>query len=239
MLLQPAHVGLGDARVGLHREEQRDVDVPALGDHRLDRGDALRRSRNLHHQVRPADASKPVADLLDRPRRIMGQERGDLDRDKPVGAAGLVEDRPERVAGGDDVLGDQRLVRFGDARPPCPQPRKRLFIFGTFRDRLLEDGRVARHPGESIFLDEPSQFARANELPVDVVQPDALPDLPQQAQRILGLDLSHDCLRPFSRSLFAVSTTCSGVKPNSRITTGPGAEAPNRFTPMIAPSDPT
>ena len=36
-----------------------------------------------------------------------------------------------------------------------------------------------------------------------------------------------------------VAITCSGVKPNSRITTGPGAEAPNRSTPTLAPSRPT
>ncbi len=37
----------------------------------------------------------------------------------------------------------------------------------------------------------------------------------------------------------AVSTTCSAVKPSSRITTSPGAEAPKRSTPMIAPASPT
>jgi hypothetical protein len=38
---------------------------------------------------------------------------------------------------------------------------------------------------------------------------------------------------------FAVSTMCSAVKPNSRMTTGPGAEAPKCAVPIIAPSDPT
>jgi hypothetical protein len=41
------------------------------------------------------------------------------------------------------------------------------------------------------------------------------------------------------RRAFAVATMCSGVKPNSRMTTAPGADAPNLLTPMIAPSDPT
>src|SRR5574338_1222387 len=38
---------------------------------------------------------------------------------------------------------------------------------------------------------------------------------------------------------FAVSTTFSAVKPNSYMRVGPGADAPKRSTPMIAPSAPT
>ena len=43
----------------------------------------------------------------------------------------------------------------------------------------------------------------------------------------------------FSSTALAVSTICLGVKPNFRITSGPGAETPKRFTPMIAPAGPT
>jgi hypothetical protein len=39
--------------------------------------------------------------------------------------------------------------------------------------------------------------------------------------------------------VFAVSATCSGVKPNWCMRLGPGADAPKRSTPMIAPSAPT
>ena len=37
----------------------------------------------------------------------------------------------------------------------------------------------------------------------------------------------------------AALTTCSGVKPSSRITISPGADAPKRSRPMIVPSRPT
>ena len=45
-------------------------------------------------------------------------------------------------------------------------------------------------------------------------------------------------LWPRIRDLAAL-TTCSGVKPNSRITISPGADPPKRSSPMIVPSRPT
>src|SRR5205807_1756565 len=156
-----------------------------------------------------------------------------------------VEDRPEHVARRRDVLGHEGLVRLGDARPPGPEARERFVVVRALRDRLLEDRGVARDPGHSVFLGEPAELPRPQQVSMDVVEPHALPRLPEGQQGILDPHLLHRALRPFSslgrtraRTSLAAPATRSTVKPNSRITTGPGADAPKRRTPMIAPSGP-
>ena len=56
--------------------------------------------------------------------------------------------------------------------------------------------------------------------------------------RLISVRRFYPGLWPRIRDL-AASTTCSGVKPSSCITISPGADAPKRFSPMIAPSRPT
>ena len=56
--------------------------------------------------------------------------------------------------------------------------------------------------------------------------------------RLISVRRFYPGLSPRIRDLAAL-TTCSGVKPSSRITISPGADAPKRSSPMIAPSRPT
>src|SRR5207244_12528883 len=58
---------LGDLRVRLDREEQRDVDVHALVDRLLDRRHALVRPRDLDHRVGPVEELPIHPRLLEGP----------------------------------------------------------------------------------------------------------------------------------------------------------------------------
>jgi hypothetical protein len=49
--LEAGDVRLGHSLIGVLREQQRDVDVDAVGDQRFDRGDAFGCRRHLDHQV--------------------------------------------------------------------------------------------------------------------------------------------------------------------------------------------
>ena len=57
----------------LDREQQRDVQVDAVGDQLLDRGHALDRARDLDHHVRPGDTLPDAPRLVDRPGRVVCQ----------------------------------------------------------------------------------------------------------------------------------------------------------------------
>ena len=53
-------------------------------------------------------------------------------------------------------------------------------------DRLLEDRRVGGHPAQVILVDQPLELAARVEIPADVVEPDALAELGQSLEWILG-----------------------------------------------------
>ena len=69
VLLEPGEVGVHHLLVPLEAEDECDVDVAALGDHLLDRLDAGRGGRDLHHQVAALDL------LVEAARRCLGARR--------------------------------------------------------------------------------------------------------------------------------------------------------------------
>ena len=98
--LEAGQVGLDDLGVAGQGEDQGDVDAAALGDHRLDGGDALGGRRDLHEQVGLGD---PLVQRRGRRRcvacGVAGQLGGDLDGHEAVGAAAGVEDRAQHGRG--------------------------------------------------------------------------------------------------------------------------------------------
>ena len=98
--LEAGEVRLHHLGVAVEAEDQRDVDAAALGDHRLDRRDALGRAGDLHVQVRarrsPRGAARAAASV---PARVAGQVGGDLDRHVAVDAVAAVVDGPEEREG--------------------------------------------------------------------------------------------------------------------------------------------
>jgi hypothetical protein len=86
--LEAAQVGLDDLGVAGEGEDQRDVDAAALGDHRLDRGDALSGRRDLHEQVWLVDPLVQRTGSGDRSVDLPGQLGSDLHRHEAVGPVG-------------------------------------------------------------------------------------------------------------------------------------------------------
>ena len=73
--LETFDVRLGGALVDVLSEQQRDVDVDALGDQLAHRGDALRRAGHLDHQVGAADCGPQAPCVRKRALRVGCKER--------------------------------------------------------------------------------------------------------------------------------------------------------------------
>ena len=93
--LEARQVGLDDLVVAVEAEDQRDVDAAALADHLADGRDALGGGRDLDEQVGPVDPRVEVAGRGDGALGVVGQGRGDLERDEAVAAVGRVVDRAQ------------------------------------------------------------------------------------------------------------------------------------------------
>ncbi|MEY9293305.1 hypothetical protein ABH979_006379 [Bradyrhizobium ottawaense] len=66
VFFEAGDVGFGHLEVDRLGEQQRDVDADAVADQLLDRRQALRRRRHLHHQVLAANVLPEPARLSDR-----------------------------------------------------------------------------------------------------------------------------------------------------------------------------
>src|SRR5919107_734160 len=101
--LKAPDVGAGYGPVALQREDEGDVDGFAGGDHILDSRQARQRRRYLHHQVRPVHQIVQARRLLNCCPGVVGQVRGDLQRDVAVEAVRPLEDGHEPIAGVPDI----------------------------------------------------------------------------------------------------------------------------------------
>ena len=204
--LESGEVGLHDLLVALEREDQRDVDVAALGDHPVDGRDALGRGRDLHEQVGLGDALVEHAGRLDGGLRVTRQVGRHLDGDEAVVSAALVVHRPEYAEGVADVVDDHVPVGVLDVLVPVDERAELRVVVGATLDGLLEDRGVRRHPPDPV-AHLPGQLA-AREVPaLEVVEPRTLPELPVQP-----LQLGRHRSAPFRvSSVRARITTFSGV----------------------------
>src|SRR5262249_58872772 len=66
------------------------------------------------------------------------------------------------------------------------QPPDVVVVELRLRDRLLEDRRVRRHPGQAVLANERLEAAARDQVTPDVVVPDALAELAKPPQGILG-----------------------------------------------------
>ena len=96
---QAAQIGVGDLGVAPDREQQRDVDVDAVGDEFLDRRDAGARGRHLDHHVRPVEARGEFVRLAHGGRGVVRQVRRDFHAHVAVAAVGRAEHRQQHVGG--------------------------------------------------------------------------------------------------------------------------------------------
>jgi hypothetical protein len=171
------HERVGGSQVLLGVEEQGDVDGntgrDGLGDGRQSLGGA----GDLDEQVRPVSPAVQVDRSGDRRGRVVGELGGHLERHPSVHTVGPFVHRGEQVGGPLQVLdgeGEEHLlVRAG---PWC---RSDHVVVGPGGDRLVEDRRVGRQPGDRQFVDEPGDRPVVEHGAGDVVEPDALAQIVQ------------------------------------------------------------
>ncbi len=229
-LLEPRQVRLDHLVVPVDREDQRDVDVVALGDLVLDRGKPLFGRGDLDHDVGPP---APIAQVLghrDRASRVVRERRRDLDADEAVLAFGLVVDRPEHVRGGLDVLDHHSPEHVRGLGLVLHQPDHRLVVVGRAADGFLEDGRVGRDSGESLVA-QARELAGADQLAADVVEPERLAGLLELFDRA-GSDCR--CHHFAARSLVAAATMCLAEMPAAFISSSGLPEVGSALTARCA-----
>ena len=98
--LEAGDIGLEHRLVGVDREQQRDVDVDAVLDRHLDRGQAGLGARDLDHQILAVDRLPQPPRGVD---RVVGRHREigrDLDRDIAVLGVERLVHRGQGIAGG-------------------------------------------------------------------------------------------------------------------------------------------
>ena len=140
VFFETCDVGLGHLAIDGLREQQRDVDADAFADQMLDRRQALRRGRHLHHQILALDVLPEPFGFRDRALGVHRQIGRDLEADKAVvavrwrrrpGAArrrrsGCPRPRPPRTGrrrSGRPFAGPCRSRRH--IRPNCRSPFRR------------------------------------------------------------------------------------------------------------------
>ncbi len=143
--------------VAVDREDQRDVDVVALGDLVFDRREALFGRRDLDHHVRSRAPVVQILGELDRLPGAVGDRRPDLDAHEPILAFRPVVDGAEHVRRGLDVFHHEAPEHVGRLRLLADELHHGLVVVGRAADRLLEDRGVGRDAGDA-FVAKPCQL---------------------------------------------------------------------------------
>ena len=182
---------LHHALVERDREQQRDVDVEALVERLLDRGDPGVGGRDLDHHVGPVDQAPVLARLLERALGVVGEPRRDLERHVAVLAAGLVVDRAQHVAGELDVLDRHPAVDLARAQALAGERGELLVVVGGAEDRLLEDRRIRGDAAERVLLHHALELAGFDGAPPDLIEPDAGPGRGQRGKALVDLLDAH------------------------------------------------
>jgi hypothetical protein len=178
------HVRLGRSEILFAREEQRDVDRHAPEYGFLNRRDALLGSRNLDEQIGPGSGSVKRTRGLDRPLRVIGEERRHFERDPAIDAGGPIMDRPEEI-GGLLQISDRKPEEQIFARNAAFRHRANVLVVGdALRNRMVEDRRVRGEPRDRKRVDVSFERARRQQIPSDVVEPQALTRIAKRLGRI-------------------------------------------------------
>ena len=185
-LLQARHVRVRDLLVRVLREEQRHVDIDPLGDELLDGGNALGRRRNLDHHIGVVHGSPQSPGLDERPFRVVGEERRDLQADVPITCRGGVVHGAQRIGRVLDVADGQPFIeRLGVQRLRLRRFQQ-VRVVGAPGDRFFEDRRIRRDAPQAVHLDQAAQFAAGHEAAANVVQPHRLAEDLERADGIVA-----------------------------------------------------
>ncbi len=163
----------------LRGEQERDIHGYAREDGLFDRGQPLFRSGNLDEEVVAPGLLVQRLRGLDSALRVVGEERRDLERDPAVDAVRPLVDGTEHVGRAPEVL-DREL----EEERLAVEPGRCLFVdrvvVATAGDRLVEDRRIRRQPGDGVVVDVRLELPGVEQLAGDVVEPEALPQLVQR-----------------------------------------------------------
>ncbi len=159
--------------VARHGEQQRDVDVDAIGEAFTDGRDPRGGARDLDHEVRAVDRVPEAVGLGDRGVGVPRDIRAHLDGDEAVLSRRPVVDRTEESRRRADILDHDRIengvrVRVGSGGANV------LVVEVALRDRLLEDRGIGGLAGQVVLADQPGLFAVLQHVAPQVVEPDAL-----------------------------------------------------------------
>src|SRR5207249_4753153 len=142
-----------------------------------------------------------------RPRRVVGERRGELERHPAVDAVRQLVDRPEEIGRLGQIL-ERQVEEERLARPARAQllPDGRVVLLPT-ADRVVEDGRVRGETGDRELLDVPAETSTPEESARDVVEPDALACVakPSCAVHVPSGPPSGECQPPTSAARRAAS----------------------------------
>ncbi|GAB0113684.1 hypothetical protein AcidC75_12080 [Acidisoma sp. C75] len=171
---QPAQIGFGAGEVLVAGEKERHVHRHAGIDRILDRGQPLGRARDLDEEVRLGGLGVQFLRLLHRRLRVIGEERGDFERDETIHRAAALVDRQEEISGAREILDgeveEQRLALVAGIELAVDLG----IVPAALGDGVVEDRRVGGEAGHRLGLDIALERAAIEQVSGDVVEPQAL-----------------------------------------------------------------
>ena len=182
---RPLQIRFHDLFVDPPGEQQRDVDIDAVGDQAGDGRQPRGRARHLDHQIVAADVGPQALRFGQCAGGIVRQIGRNLDADIAVGTAGRLIHRAQCVRRLPDVLDRQmfeNLARGAVVR--AQQPRDGVVIGVGAADGLLEDGRVRRDAAQAVVVDELFQGAACDKIAGYEIEPHGLAAIRKRAQWI-------------------------------------------------------
>jgi len=145
----------------------------------LDGGDALRRGRYFDEDVRARDGRMQTTRLGHRVFGGSGEVRRHFEADVPVAAVCAGMHRLQQIRGRTNVINGQMFVHRLRIRRRLREERlDRRVVRRAAGDRLLEDRRVRGHADNAVALNQAGEFARLEHGAMNVVEPEALAQLP-------------------------------------------------------------
>src|SRR5262249_16582285 len=155
----------------------RDVDRHARKNRLLDRRQPFLRTRDLDEEIRSPCPRMQLFGLGDGTRRVVREQRRNLQRDPTVDAVRRVVDGPEQVGSLRQIL-ERQFEKELLIRRVLPYFLTDGRIIGlALSNGMVEDGGVGGEPGDRQLVDVALERAARQQIPGDVVEAEALTGL--------------------------------------------------------------
>ena len=184
ILLQACNVGFRHPLVRVLSKQQCHIDVDPLGDELVDSGNPLRRRGDFDHQIVAPYGPPQSPGFVERGRRVVREERRDLQAHVPVTPRRLVVHGAERIGGVLNILDREPLVERLCIQRPHVGPLENRAVIGASGNGLLENCRIRGHTAQAVLIDQAAQLTTGDQAAADVVEPHRLAEDLQRAQRV-------------------------------------------------------